>query len=112
MSRNHYKSFVYSIYKVLSLQVLLCLLGSLHLLLVFKISVDLNKSFNMAKNIAYFSFVFRLQSCAPNNGLYRSGLDPLSATDLCYTITLFLYRSMDNILFLLFYIFEILPYFP
>ena len=72
MSRNHYKSFGYSIYKVLSLQVLLCLLGALHLLLVFKISVDLNKSFNVAKNIAYFSFVFRLQSCAPNIVLNRN----------------------------------------
>ena len=79
MSRNHYKSFVYSIYKVLSLQVLLCLLGALHLLLVFKISVDLNKSFNVAKNIAYFSFVFRLQSCAPNIVLNRNGFVPLSA---------------------------------
>ena len=46
----------------------------------------------------------RLQACRSNNWLYRSGLDPLSATNLCYTFfylfycTNFYYRNVIHFL--------------
>ena len=45
---------------------------------------------NKAKNIKKLFFIFtpaKAPQCGRphNNGLYRSGLDPLSATNLCYT---------------------------
>ena len=57
-----------------------------------------------SKIIIFLEFIFISSpittpvACEPNNWLYRSGLDPLSATNLCYVIILLtvLYYLQQN----------------
>ena len=65
-------------------------LTNFHLLISFQIKLIplfLSPALTSSFFLLFYSFSFLAPQCGRpyNNGLYRSGLDPLSATNLCYT---------------------------